>query len=317
MTTLYARPRTARPIRAPESPLLARAITWKASKQTYLTVRFLVDRDRVADAYRAYAYFRWLDDRLDAGEMSAAECAAFVRRQQDYVERLYAGERPAALCAEEEMLAALIGRNPGDGGLRAYIDNMMVVMAFDAGRRGRLITEAELESYTHWLAVAVTEALHTFIGHHCASPQDESRYLAATGAHIAHMLRDTLEDIENGYINIPREVIDAAGIDPHDVHSPAFRAWVMGRVEQARACFHAGRGYLARVKNLRCRLAGHSYISRFEGVLDAIERDGYRLRATYPERKSAQAILRMGADVAGAVLLPHPAPSARLHRVEG
>ena len=235
MTTLYARPRTARPIRAPESPLLARAITWKASKQTYLTVRFLVDRDRVADAYRAYAYFRWLDDRLDAGEMSAAECAAFVRRQQDYVERLYAGERPADLCAEEEMLAALIGRNPGDGGLRAYIDNMMVVMAFDAGRRGRLITEAELESYTHWLAVAVTEALHTFIGHHCASPQDESRYLAATGAHIAHMLRDTLEDIENGYINIPREVIDAAGIDPHDVHSPAFRAWVMGRVEQARA----------------------------------------------------------------------------------
>lgn len=92
MTTLYARPRTARPIRAPESPLLARAITWKASKQTYLTVRFLVDRDRVADAYRAYAYFRWLDDRLDAGEMSAAECAAFVRRQQDYVERLYAGD---------------------------------------------------------------------------------------------------------------------------------------------------------------------------------------------------------------------------------
>lgn len=54
MTTLYARPRTARPIRAPESPLLARAITWKASKQTYLTVRFLVDRDRVAEAA---AYF--------------------------------------------------------------------------------------------------------------------------------------------------------------------------------------------------------------------------------------------------------------------
>src|SRR5690606_3034793 len=125
MTTLYARPRTVRPIRAPESPLLARAINWKASKQTYLTVRFLVDRYQIVVHCRAYGYFRWLDDRLDAGEMSAAECTACVRRQQDYDDRLYAGERPGDLCAKEEMLAALIGRNPGDDGLRAYIDNMM------------------------------------------------------------------------------------------------------------------------------------------------------------------------------------------------
>ncbi len=118
MTTLYARPRTARPIRAPESPLLARAITWKASKQTYLTVRFLVDRDRVADAYRAYAYFRWLDDRLDAGEMSAAECAAFVRRQQDYVERLYAGERPADLWRRRDARPAGRALHRGDGAQR-------------------------------------------------------------------------------------------------------------------------------------------------------------------------------------------------------
>ena len=37
---------------------LAESITWAASKQTYLTIRYLVDRDRVADAYRTYAYFR-------------------------------------------------------------------------------------------------------------------------------------------------------------------------------------------------------------------------------------------------------------------
>ncbi len=45
----------------------AEAITRFASEQTYFTIRLLVDRDHVEDAYRAYAYFRWLDDRLDAG----------------------------------------------------------------------------------------------------------------------------------------------------------------------------------------------------------------------------------------------------------
>ena len=44
----------------------AASITKAASKQTYYTIRFLVDRDRVDDAYRAYGYFRWVDDVLDA-----------------------------------------------------------------------------------------------------------------------------------------------------------------------------------------------------------------------------------------------------------
>ena len=44
---------------------LAAGITKSASKQTYYTIRFFVDRDLVNDAYRAYAYFRWVDDVLD------------------------------------------------------------------------------------------------------------------------------------------------------------------------------------------------------------------------------------------------------------
>jgi hypothetical protein len=49
-----------------------------ASKQTYYTIRFLADRDRVADAYRAYGYFRWVDDTLDAGPGSGPERSAFL-----------------------------------------------------------------------------------------------------------------------------------------------------------------------------------------------------------------------------------------------
>jgi phytoene/squalene synthetase len=268
-------------------PTLAAAITRAASKQTYYTIRLLVDNGLVEDAYRAYAYFRWVDDWLDQGTRPRTERLAFVKRQQVLMDGCARGHPLADLTPEECLLADLIQRDTEkNSGLQAYIRNMMAVMAFDADRRGRLISQRELNKYTHWLAVAVTEALHYFIGHNCTSPRGEMRYLAVTGAHITHMLRDALEDAKAGYYNIPREVIATNGIAPWDVESKAYRDWVKERVCQARACFRIGRDYLAQVENLRCRIAGYAYIHRFEVVLDCIEREGCWLRAQYPERKS-------------------------------
>jgi phytoene/squalene synthetase len=192
------------------------------------------------------------------------------------------------------MLAGLIhGDAQKNSGLQAYIRNMMAVMAFDAERRGRWITQEELVSYRRCLATAVTEALHYFIGHCCNSPRGERRYLAATAAHITHMLRDTCEDTAAGYYNVPRQFLDANGITPQDVGSQAYRAWVRGQVQLAREYFKAGKDYLAQVENFRCRLAGHAYIARFEVVLDAIEREGYILRPDYDERKSPLSSMRV------------------------
>jgi phytoene/squalene synthetase len=267
-------------------PALAAGITRAASKQAYYTIRTLVDRGLVDDAYRAYAYFRWVDDWLDNGTRPAAERVAFLRRQQTLMGSCFRGKPVDDLAPEELLLADLIHRHGyAGGGLRAYVENMMAVMAFDAQRRGRMVSGRELDAYTHWLAVAVTEALHFFIGHCAASPRDQTRYLAVTGAHITHMLRDALEDVGAGYYNVPREVLAAGGIAAGDVESPAYRDWVRERVSQARTCFRAGRDYLARVENLRCRIAGYAYTRRFEVVLDCIEREDYRLRAKYPERK--------------------------------
>jgi phytoene/squalene synthetase len=173
---------------------------------------------------------------------------------------------------------------------------MLDVMAFDAGRRGRAVTSGELDRYTHTLAVAVTEALHHCIGHGAGAPHDESRYVAVTGAHVAHMLRDLRRDALVGYVNVPAEVLDT-GVSPGE-DSPALRAWVQERVELARRCFDTGRDYLARLESGRCRLAGHAYIARFEWVLDAIEGDGYRLRDSYPERSHLRGGLAIGTAAA-------------------
>ena len=64
---------------------LASAITEAASKQTFYTIRFLVDRERVDDAYRAYGYFRWVDDQLDQSLLDVPARMAFVERLKESI----------------------------------------------------------------------------------------------------------------------------------------------------------------------------------------------------------------------------------------
>ena len=282
---------------------LAASITKAASKQTYYTIRFLADPERVGDAYRAYAYFRWVDDTLDGvsslsgdlGEIETHERLNFLERQKSLLEKCYQGKPIPGLCAEENMLIELVRHDSKkNSGLQSYLRNMMQVMEFDARRRGRLISHSELDEYTRWLATAVTEAMHYFIGHNSYSPRDETRYLAVTAAHITHMLRDTYDDVQAGYYNVPREVLEANHIQPSDIHSKAYRAWVQARVQLARHYFKAGRAYLARVQEPRCRLAGMAYAARFEWLLDTIEQENFSLRPAYTERKSLGAGFQMG-----------------------
>jgi phytoene/squalene synthetase len=283
---------------------LAPSITKAASKQTYYTIRFLTDRDRVADAYRAYAYFRWVDDRLDSDSApSRTSRTAFLNRQKSLLERCYCGESPEDKTPEEQMLVELTRRDhESNRGLQSYLYNMMQLMEFDTERRGRLISQAELTEYTRWLATAVTEALHYFIGHKSDSPHNETRYLAVAGAHITHMLRDTYDDLQAGYYNIPREVLESNHMQPRDIQSRAYRTWVQSRVQLARKCFQSGKEYFAQVGEPRCRLAGYAYTARFAWLLDTIEQENYSLRPEYTERKSLGTGLRMGISILSALV---------------
>jgi phytoene/squalene synthetase len=265
----------------------AAAATRAASTQSWLTIRWLADRDRRADAFALYAWFRWVDDLVDEHLPDAASRLALVARQR----RVLDGAAPEA--PEERLAAWLAGR-----GVRPALDAMLDVMAFDAGRRGRLVAQAELDACTHDLAVAVTESIHHCIGHGRSRPGDPDRYAAVTGAHVAHMLRDMAEDLAVGCCNVPAELLDGRVPAFADLGEPHLRAWVRDRVRYARSCFATGRRYLARVESARCRLAGHAYVARFEWVLDRIERDGYRLRPAYPERATVRGGLAIAADAA-------------------
>lgn len=288
------------------SQKLAMAITRASSTQTYLTIRTLVDRDLVADAFRAYAYFRVVDDQLDAEDGSYAARCAYLERQQFVLDACLRGEAPAQVSAEEQMLVDLVSHNRGENsGLLSYLRNMMAVMAFDVERRGRLISQAELSAYSLRLATAVTDALLYFIGNAVDYPRSETRYLAVEGAHIVHMLRDLLEDTATGYFNIPRETLADGGFAIQAVDHPAYCRWVHARIQLAVQCFKTGRAYILGLKNLRCRLAGLAYLARFEWMTCLIMRDNYCLRAAYPQRKSWRAAVWMGWSVLSGLLGSH------------
>src|SRR3972149_6238623 len=74
---------------------LARSITRSANGHAYATIQLLGDRRRVGDAFRAYAYFRWLDDRLDLGDLDGPQARAFLARQRALIGAAYRGETTA------------------------------------------------------------------------------------------------------------------------------------------------------------------------------------------------------------------------------
>lgn len=291
--------------------VLARSITRAGSSQSYYTARLLADRDLVDDCLRAYAYFRWVDDVVDGPSPSAAERLAFMRRERALIDGLYRGQIVAGLRPEEEIVVDLIRNDRGErSGLQSFIRNFLAIIEFDAHRRGRLISGEELAWYSDCLGRAVTDAIQYFIGNGHPYPADENRYLAATAAHVTHMLRDMVSDLKEGYYNIPREYLEEHNIGPQDVNSAAFRAWVRERVHLARRYIRDGKRYLDGLEVLRCKIAGYWYCARFETILDAIERDNYVLRPEYAKGRKPGNWFKMS-WLAASIAVKHMARPAR------
>jgi phytoene/squalene synthetase len=277
-----------------DSASFAKSITWGASKQTYYTVKFMVDKELVDHAYRAYAYFRWVDDAVDIHSTDKRQSIDFIQSQQRLIDRCWGGNPPSDLLDEEWMLVDLIREFPDQNGeFAGYFESMMSIIEFDAQRRGRPISSEELEWYSATLAEAVMHAIQHFIGNRYDYPKTPNRTHAAIGAHIAHMLRDTHEDVNAGFFNIPREYLETHQIQPTDYDSIHYREWVEQRVYLARKYTANGMCYLQSIENLRYRLVGHWYCARFDDVLRAIEKDDHLLRPEYPEQKKPSAWLRM------------------------
>jgi phytoene/squalene synthetase len=292
------------------SATLAEIITRDASTQSYLTIKALVPPERRDDAFRAYAYYRWVDDLLDGEDLNQAQRSEFIASQRQLLSDCLSGHPPRDLCAEELLLVDLTqGHLKGDLGLEIYLRDMMDVMVFDVTRRGHRINSSQLSWYSRRLATAVSEAVYTFMEEKCRAPRVVERYVAADAAHITHMLRDMQEDLETGYINIPIEVIPGERINAKMLQQECVKTWVNERVSLARRYFKKGDEYLRIIQNPRCRMAGSWYATRFTGVLDAIEREDYLLRGDYSDITNNGMMLRMLWEGIKAALPNAPLPT--------
>ena len=178
----------------------------------------MVDKDLVDDFYRAYAYFRWIDDVIDVSSRTDDERLSFITRQKELIEDLYQKEQVENLTAEEDILKDLIENDRGeDSGLQSFICNMFAIIEFDAKRRGRLVSSGELDWYVNTLGTSVTDGLLYFIGNGSNYPDSENRYQAGVAAHITHLLRDMHQDNADGFINIPREYLEEHNLKPLDM----------------------------------------------------------------------------------------------------
>ena len=123
-----------------DTAVLARSITRAGSKQTYFTARLMVDKELVNDFFRAYAYFRWVDDIIDIESRSTSERISFIKSQRVLIDGLYKNRYPNDLSVEEEIIADLIHHDKAENsGLQSFIRNMFAIIEFDAYRNGRII----------------------------------------------------------------------------------------------------------------------------------------------------------------------------------
>ena len=265
---------------------LARSITWKGSKQTYLIAILLVDKSLKDDFCRAYAYFRWADDIIDIYSKTDEERKLFINKQKELINDLYKGKKTENLLDEEQILADLITNDKSeDSGLQSFIRNMFAIIEFDTLRKGKIVTKTELENYYNCLAKSVIDGLLYFVGNKHKYAKTDNRYDAALVAHKTHLLRDMHEDVNDGFINIPEEYLKSKEIDYHDFNNTDFKNWVVEEVNECKQLFISGKKYINNLPVLRCKIVGHWYCLRFESVLSTIVKDKYVLRSKYNERK--------------------------------
>jgi len=215
-------------------------------------MRLLPDAKRDA-MYALYAFCREVDDVADEPAPEASKLAG-LDAWRDALDRIYANQSP-----DQPIAQALIGPIARYRLPRGPFDAILLGMETDARGPVRAPSLADLEAYCNQVAGAVgLQSVRIF---ECRDDTADA-YALATGhaLQLTNILRDVAEDAADGRLYLPREALEAAGIDSDD---PAV---VMAHPGLGAACAYVG------------SIAADSY-REAEAMLAAMSRsDAKRLR---------------------------------------
>lgn len=202
-------------------------------------------------ALLAFAYLKLFDNDVDEDADGARAGDAFTVHRA-LAERSYAGAPPAAVLPFVQQLGAHVFAFDRANGspLRGFLSDAVESMAVDIARRGKLLSQAEIDANFHLGGGGTVRGIAWFAAPDVLLPEPLVHALCDAYMH-ADSLIDLEHDLAFGLINVPAEAV-ARGVDPF---RPA-EAWVQ---EQARLCearFDAALARLGEIPSLRLREVG-------------------------------------------------------------
>ncbi|MFN3493594.1 MAG: phytoene/squalene synthase family protein [Hydrogenophaga sp.] len=179
------------------------ALMRTGSKTFFAASRLLPARVR-ASSIALYAFCRVADDLVDDGGMCITEAMALLHHRLD---RLYAGQPLPHV--EDRALAIVVQRHELP---RALLDALLDGFAWDAQGR-RYDTLEQLHDYGARVAGSVGAMMCWIMG--VRDPQALARACEmGVAMQLTNIARDVGEDARNGRLYLPRQWLQAEGIDP-------------------------------------------------------------------------------------------------------
>jgi hypothetical protein len=199
-------------------------------------------------ALLAFAYLKLFDDDVDEDADSVRAGDAFAVHRA-LAERCYAGEPPGPALPFVQQIGALVFQFDRANGapIRGFLSDAIESMAIDIARRGKLLSQAQIDANLHLGGGGTVRGIAWF-----AAPELELPEPLVHALCDAYMGADSLIDLEHdlafGVINVPAEVV-ARGLDPFRPDA-RLAAWAQ---QQARLCEMRFDAALARLPEIESR----------------------------------------------------------------
>lgn len=255
----------------------------KASNPTaYFLVRLFGEKDWRDHSFLIYAYFRWVDDIIDCPRTSYEEKKRSMERQGKLLRNLYDGLAYQGNYILEEQFAhysVAFDREMGFA-LKDDILGMFSVLMRDLERNGAPTPAKEMDEFIYVESKAFINMIRFFCGE-TGGYDGADKYDEGVGCKLVHLLRDFIEDLDQGYVNISQDDMERYRINLDNINDDNFQAWVRDQVELAREHFRKGKHNLSNSKRLRYKIASYLYCAKYEDILAITEKDNYRLRSEY------------------------------------
>jgi phytoene synthase len=242
----------------------------KSGSSFYYSFRFLPpERRRAITA--VYAFCREVDDVVDeVADPGVARLKLAWWRNQ--IAAVFGGapQHPVAV-ALVPIVAAF--RLP-EGHFQAVIDGMTMDL-----EQNRYLDFATLERYCHYVAGVVGLMSAEIFGYQDPATRDYARDLGVA-FQLTNIIRDVGEDARRGRIYLPQDELERHGVTAADLFqrrsTPAFVALMADQAMRARAFYARALSALPPVDR-RAQRPGLMMAAIYRALLDAIERDGFRV----------------------------------------